>query len=51
MIAETIKLEVEVSMYLIMKNPNWKWWRFWEPKIIRQLTNCDEFEKDVEAIQ
>jgi hypothetical protein len=34
-----LRLEIEVRMYWVKQNPNWRWWRFWESREIKELSD------------
>ncbi len=40
------RLEIEVRMFYITKNEKWRWWKFWEPKELKTLTNETSMRED-----
>jgi hypothetical protein len=45
-----LKLEIEMRMFWISKNKNWRWWKFWEPKEFRKLAEGDSIEDELNTL-
>lgn len=44
------KIEIELRIYWVKENKNWRWWKFWEPKEIRTLSEKDSVEAEIAKV-
>jgi hypothetical protein len=43
--SDEIKIELEIRIFEVVPNPNYKPWKFWQRKTIRKLIDKEECEK------